>query len=76
MLTRVFDVARMLDETISTLRFWEKTLHIPVPRSPGGQRHYSPKEVARLRLVKRLVRTEGYTLAGVKARLRDLDGWR
>lgn len=75
MLTRIAQVADLLGESTSTLRFWQDSLGIPVLRTKGGQRWYAPRSINRLRLAKRLIREEGYTLEGAKARLRQLEEW-
>jgi DNA-binding transcriptional MerR regulator len=60
-LIRVGDVARELDETAVTIRYWSDFFTVPVDRKKG-QRRYNREAVGRLRLVKQLVRTEGYRL--------------
>ncbi len=48
-------VARMLQMPVATLRVWERRYKLTKPRlSPSGQRLYSPDDVRRLVLVKRL----------------------
>ena len=54
------------------LRYWESEFRIKPKRSPAGQRLYRREHVERLLLIKRLLYTEGYTIAGAKRRLSRL----
>lgn len=76
MLIRISDVGRLIDEPPSVLRHWQRELRIPVMRTPGKQRYFLQRDVARLRLAKQLIRREGYTLAGARDRIRQLEEWR
>src|SRR5688500_8834617 len=49
-------VARLTGIPVQTLRVWERRYRIVGPRqSATGQRQYSPEDVARLTVIKRLV---------------------
>ena len=61
---RIGDVARELDITIPTVRYWTEVFPIPVRRTSGGHRVFTRKTVNHLRLVKHLTYREKYTLNG------------
>jgi len=49
------------------LRFWETRFPQVRPlKRAGGRRYYRPDDVERLRLIKRLLYDEGYTIKGVQ----------
>lgn len=52
------------------LRYWEGRFPQlrPVQRA-GGRRHYRPEDVALVRRIDAMLNREGYTIAGVQARL-------
>lgn len=64
-LKRIGDVARELDVTVVTVRFWSDTFPMPISRL-GSQRRYPQKAVNRLRLIKHLLYKEGYTINGAR----------
>ena len=67
---RIGEVAARTGMTIDTLRAWERRYRLLTPaRTAGGQRLYSEADVARVRLVQRLV-AEGWSIPGAVARLR------
>lgn len=67
----ISEVSAMLGIPASTLRYWEKELPSVNPRkSPGGTRKYAASDIDELRLIHRLVKTEGHTIEGVKNLLR------
>lgn len=60
-------VARLTGIPVETLRVWERRYHIVGPRqSAKGQRLYSPAEVARLTVIKKLV-DSGYAIGSIAA---------
>lgn len=66
---RIGEVANRTEMTIAALRAWERRYGILTPaRTAGGQRLYSEADVARVRVVQRLV-AEGWSIAGAVARL-------
>lgn len=66
---RIGEVANRTQMTIAALRAWERRYAILTPaRTAGGQRLYSEADVARVRLVQRLV-AEGWSIPGAVARL-------
>jgi DNA-binding transcriptional MerR regulator len=54
------------------LRYWEQQFPMlkPLKRS-GGRRYYRPEDVAMVERIDQLVNTEGYTLKGAKAALKQ-----
>ena len=54
------------------LRYWEQQFPMlkPLKRS-GGRRYYRPADVELVETIDRLVNSEGYTLKGAKAAIRD-----
>lgn len=57
------------------LRYWEQQFPMlkPLKRS-GGRRYYRPSDVKLVETIDRLVNTEGYTLKGAKAAIREGKG--
>ena len=57
----------MLDLPQHVLRFWETRFpQIRPLKRAGGRRYYRPDDIERLRLIKRLLYDEGYTIKGVQ----------
>lgn len=66
---RIGEVANRTEMTIAALRAWERRYGILTPaRTAGGQRLYREADVARVRLVQRLV-AEGWSIPGAVARV-------
>lgn len=65
------EVAKMLGEATSLVRFWEKEFHQLKPKkNEKGVRKYMPKDVELLQLIHHLVKEKGYTLDGAKEALK------
>src|ERR1700759_1301193 len=61
------EVADSLDLPQHVLRFWETRFpQIRPLKRAGGRRYYRPDDIERLRLIKRLLYEEGYTIKGVQ----------
>jgi len=61
------EVADSLDLPQHVLRFWETRFpQIRPLKRAGGRRYYRPDDVERLRIIKRLLYDEGYTIKGVQ----------
>ena len=61
------EVADALDLPQHVLRFWETRFpQIRPLKRAGGRRYYRPDDIDRLRLIKRLLYEEGYTIKGVQ----------
>lgn len=66
------EVAEMLDVKTSLVRFWEKEFDILQPRrNKKGNRLFTQKDLANLKLIYHLVKERGFTLEGAKAKLRE-----
>jgi DNA-binding transcriptional MerR regulator len=67
---KIGDVARILGLETYVLRFWETQFPQLKPKKSGtGQRLYRRRDVELILEIKRLVYTEGYTLAGARQAL-------
>ena len=63
----ISEVAASMDLPQHVLRFWETRFpQIRPLKRAGGRRYYRPDDVDRLRLIKRLLYEEGYTIKGVQ----------
>jgi len=63
----ISEVADAMDLPQHVLRFWETRFpQIRPLKRAGGRRYYRPDDVERLRLIKRLLYDEGYTIKGVQ----------
>jgi DNA-binding transcriptional MerR regulator len=61
------EVAEAMDLPQHVIRFWETRFpQIRPLKRAGGRRYYRPDDVERLRLIKRLLYDEGYTIKGVQ----------
>lgn len=69
---RIGELAKALNVKKFVLRFWEKELGIKSDRSPGGQRFYEEKDFETFKTIKSLLYDQKFTLAGAKARLKEL----
>jgi len=64
---KIGDVARICGVETYVLRFWETQFpHLKPNKSGTGQRLYRRREVELALEIKRLVHSEGYTIAGAK----------
>ena len=61
------EVAEAMDLPQHVLRFWETRFpQIRPLKRAGGRRYYRPEDVERLKLIRRLLYDEGYTIKGVQ----------
>ena len=61
------EVADAMDLPQHVLRFWETRFpQIRPLKRAGGRRYYRPDDIERLRLIRRLLYDEGYTIKGVQ----------
>ncbi len=66
------EVAEGMDLPQHVLRFWETRFpQIKPLKRAGGRRYYRPDDVERLRVIKRLLYEEGYTIKGVQKLFRQ-----
>jgi DNA-binding transcriptional MerR regulator len=70
---KIGDVARICDLETYVLRFWESQFPQLKPNKSGtGQRLYRRRDVELVLEIKRLVHAEGYTLAGARQALSQI----
>jgi DNA-binding transcriptional MerR regulator len=61
------EVADAMDLPQHVLRFWETRFpQIRPLKRAGGRRYYRPDDIERLRVIRRLLYDEGYTIKGVQ----------
>src|ERR1700722_7101494 len=66
------EAARIIGVEAYVLRFWETQFPFPRPRhSRSKHRYYDEKSLESWRLVRRLLHSEGYTIAGAKKHIRE-----
>lgn len=66
------EVAEMIGESASLLRFWEKTFSQIAPvKTNKGIRKYNKKDIEFIKHIHFLVKQKGYTLEGAKQLLKD-----
>ena len=68
----ITEVAKILGENASTLRFWEKEFGFPKPRTNAkGTRFYSKEDIDEIKIVQHLLRNEKLTINGAKSKLKS-----
>jgi DNA-binding transcriptional MerR regulator len=68
---RIGEVSSLVGVEPHVLRYWEREFRTIRPvKSPKGQRVYSARDVDKLRRVRELLYTEGFTIAGARKQLR------
>ncbi len=62
------DVSRFLGIPTHTLRYWEKEFsdYLSPERTHGKQRRYSDSDINTIKEIKKLLKEDGYSLAGAK----------
>jgi len=66
------EVAEMLGEPISTIRFWENEFDVLKPmKNKKGNRMFTPSDIKNLKIIHHLLKDEGMTLSGAKKRLSE-----
>ena len=66
------EVAQMLGEQTSAIRYWEKEFKILKPKkNKKGNRLFSPADVDNLKLIHFLLKEKGMTIAGAKKKMDD-----
>jgi len=71
---RIGEVARLLGTQTHVLRYWEDSFPQLKPvRAASGQRLFRKPDMETLLLIKRLLHDEGYTIAGARKRLAELE---
>ncbi|OUV69982.1 MAG: MerR family transcriptional regulator [Flavobacteriales bacterium TMED123] len=66
------EVAQMFNVSVSCIRYWEKEFDILKPKkNKKGNRMFTKKDVDNLRIIYHLTKERGFTLEGVKKKLRE-----
>lgn len=66
------EVAEMFNVNTSLIRFWEKEFDIIKPKkNKKGNRYFKAKDIDNFKRIFQLVKEEGYTLDGAKAKLKS-----
>ncbi len=69
---KIGEAARLIGVEAYVLRFWETQFPFVRPRhSRSKHRYYDQKSLEALRLIRRLLHSEGYTIAGAKKHIRE-----
>ncbi len=69
---KISDVADIIGEPQSTLRFWEREFTTLRPkRSEHGTRLYTPKDIEKLRLIRYLIKDKGLKIEAAKQAIRN-----
>jgi DNA-binding transcriptional MerR regulator len=69
---KIGEAARIIGGEAYVLRFWETQFPFLRPRhSRSKHRYYDEKSLDSLRLIRRLLHSEGYTIAGAKKHIRE-----
>jgi DNA-binding transcriptional MerR regulator len=72
-LMRIGEAARALGVEPYVLRFWETQFPFLRPRhAASSHRLYEARDIELLRMVKRLLHLEGYTIAGARRHIREV----
>lgn len=70
----IAEVSKIVDEEQHVLRYWEREFpQLRPQKNRAGNRVYTSRDLATLRVIKRLLREERYTVAGAKDYLRNHD---
>jgi DNA-binding transcriptional MerR regulator len=74
-LFRIGEVSRLTATKQFVLRYWETEFPMLQPeKSPKGHRLYRRQDIETVFTIKRLLYDEGFTIAGARRHLRDLEG--
>jgi DNA-binding transcriptional MerR regulator len=74
-LYRIGEVSRLTGTKAFVLRYWETEFPMLQPvKSPSGHRVYRKQDVEMVLKIKRLLYDEGFTIAGARRHLRELNG--
>jgi DNA-binding transcriptional MerR regulator len=66
------EVAEMLGEPVSTIRFWENEFDVLKPmKNKKGNRLFTPSDIKNLKIIYHLLKDEGMTISGEKKRLSE-----
>jgi DNA-binding transcriptional MerR regulator len=69
---RIGEAAKLVGVEAYVLRFWETQFPFIRPKqSRSRHRYYTQADIEKLKIVKRLLHTEGYTIAGARKFVRE-----
>jgi DNA-binding transcriptional MerR regulator len=70
-LVSIRDAAKIIGVPPHTIRYWEKEFSdfLVAPRTLGKQRRYGDQQLHKLRTIFRMLKEEGYSIAGAKRAL-------
>jgi DNA-binding transcriptional MerR regulator len=70
---KIGEVCQLTEIQPHVLRYWETEFPFLSPsKNSAGQRVYSRQEIQLIRLIKKLLYDEGYTIAGARDRIQQL----
>lgn len=68
---RIKEVAHLLGEPVSTVRYWESVFPQVAPSTtPKGVRQYTERDIETLRTIQHLLRDKGLTIEGAQAQMK------
>jgi DNA-binding transcriptional MerR regulator len=65
------EIAKILQEELHTIRYWEKQFPLLKPRNKAGKSIYNEKKLELFHLVKKFTRDEKLSNAGVKQKIEE-----
>ena len=70
-LISIRDAARIIGVPPHTIRYWEKEFcdYLVAPRTMGKQRRYGDLQIHKLRMIFKMLKEDGYSIAGAKRAL-------
>ena len=68
---RIGELAQKVGVERFVIRFWEKEFKLKSPRSQGGQRFYTEKELETFQTIKHLLYEQKFTIQGAKNIIND-----
>lgn len=66
------ETAKMFKVRTSHIRFWTVQFGLKMRTNRKGDRLYTPENIEHLKVIHHLVKVQGFTIAGAKARLKEL----
>ena len=73
---RIGEVSRITGLKPHVLRYWESEFKVIKPHKGGSlQRLYRRRDLDLILKIKKLLYEEGFTIAGAKKKIRDLERW-
>lgn len=66
------EIAKMFKVRTSHIRFWTIQFALKMRTNRKGDRLYTPENIEQLKLIHHLVKVQGFTIAGAKAKMKEL----